>query len=80
MFVRILIIAFLSLVLAWSALTRTSEGAGPPRRYVVQPADTLWSIASREYGGDPRSAIWRIERANHLRASLLRPGQVLVLP
>ena len=80
MFVRIVIVAFIATLLTWSALTRASEGAGQPRQYVVQPSDTLWSIATREYGGDPRAAIWRIEQANDVHQSLLRPGQVLVLP
>jgi LysM repeat protein len=46
----------------------------------VRPADTLWSIASSHYGGDPRAAVWRLERRNHLSGTTLVPGQRLVLP
>jgi hypothetical protein len=61
-------------------LARPSGGAGPERIYVVEPADTLWSIASSNYAGDPRGAIWRLRERNGLKTTLLRPGQRLVLP
>ena len=80
MFVRIVFVTFLVLVLAWSVLTRVSEGAGAGEPYRVQPGDTLWSIASRTYRGDPRQAVWAIQRENGLGGTALTPGQVLVLP
>jgi LysM repeat protein len=46
----------------------------------VKPTDTLWSIATRTYGGDVREGIWKLEQRNHLASALLRPGQRLVLP
>jgi hypothetical protein len=61
-------------------LARPSGSAGPERIYVVKPADTLWSIASSNYAGDPRGAIWKLRERNGLRTTLLRPGQGLVLP
>jgi hypothetical protein len=61
-------------------LVRTVHGAGPQRVYVVRPADTLWSIASRNYQGDPRAAVWQIEQRNGLESAVLRPGERLVLP
>jgi LysM repeat protein len=79
MFGKILLIVVLALI-AWAALARASHGAGPEQRYVVKPGDTLWSIAVRHYAGDPRDAIYRIERRNHLGASMIVPGQRLVLP
>jgi nucleoid-associated protein YgaU len=79
MFAKILIGALLLTIVVAVAANR-SEGAGPERAYVVRPYDTLWSIASSQYGGDPREAIDRIERANGLRTALIRPGQRLVLP
>jgi len=41
---------------------------------------TLWSIAARAYGGDPRQGVWELEQRNHLRSSTLTPGEKLVLP
>ena len=79
MFGKILLIAALALI-AWAALARASHGAGPEQRYVVKPGDTLWSIAVRHYAGDPRDAIYRIDRRNHIGGSVILPGQRLVLP
>ena len=79
MFARVALVAVLAVV-AWATFVRPSESAGPERAYVVQPADTLWSIASSHYGGDPRAAIWLIQRRNGLEKTVLVPGQRLVLP
>jgi hypothetical protein len=79
MFGRFLLILTLATLIV-AVVARTSSGHGPERVYVVRPADTLWSIASTHYGGDPREAVWRIERRNHLESALLRPGERLVLP
>lgn len=79
MFARIVIIA-LALALLLSVVARAGQSAGPERRYVVKQADTLWSIALREYGGDPREAIWEIRERNRLDGTTLQPGQMLVLP
>jgi hypothetical protein len=50
--------------------------------YVVRGGDTLWSIASREYGQgvDVRRAVFAIREASGLDASSVRPGDKLVLP
>jgi nucleoid-associated protein YgaU len=80
MFVRVLLVTFLVTVLAWSVLAHGSEGAGAGRPYRVQPGDTLWSIAARHYGGDPRRGVWRLQRENGLDGGALTPGQVLRLP
>jgi LysM repeat protein len=79
MFGKIVLIAALALI-AWAALARASHGAGPEARYTVKPGDTLWSIAVRHYAGDPRDAIYRIDRRNQLGGSVIVPGQRLVLP
>ena len=79
MFGKIILLAALTLV-AWAIVARASQGAGPTVRYTVKPGDTLWSIAVSHYAGDPRDAIYRIDRRNHLAGSLLVPGQRLVLP
>jgi nucleoid-associated protein YgaU len=48
---------------------------------VVQPGDTLWSIASEAAGtGDVRAVVDRIQELNGLRDAVLVPGQVLELP
>jgi LysM repeat protein len=79
MFGKILLIAALALI-AWAVVARASHGAGPEVRYTVKQGDTLWSIAVSHYAGDPRDAIYRIDRRNHLGRSLIVPGQRLVLP
>lgn len=79
MFVRILVVAALALFL-WAAFARSSNATGPERHYRVQPADTLWSIAVSELHGDPREAIYRLQKRNHLPDTMIVPGQTLVLP
>ena len=78
MFVRIVVVAALALFL-WAAFARSSDASGPERSYVVQPYDTLWTIAARGYA-DPREGVWEIRRRNGLDGSTIVPGQVLVLP
>ena len=78
MFGRILILAALGIFL-WAAFARSSDASGPERRYVVQPYDTLWSIAAAGYA-DPRAGVWEIRERNDLDGSTIVPGQVLVLP
>ena len=79
MFVRVTIcIALLAVAVALAA--RPSGSAGPEQVYRVRPYDTLWSIASGHYSGDPRAAIWKIEQRNGLPGAAIRAGQRLVLP
>ena len=78
MFGRIIVVAALALFL-WAALARSSDASGPERRYVVQPHDTLWSIAARGYA-DPREGVWELRERNDLDGATIVPGQVLVLP
>lgn len=80
MFVRILLIALLATFLGWSLLTRTVDGAGRAQSYVVQPGDTLWSIAAARYAGDTREGIWKLQQRNHLADATITPGERLVLP
>lgn len=48
---------------------------------VVQPGDTLWSIATGVAGtGDVRDVVARIQQLNHLHGTVLVPGQVVELP
>ena len=78
MFGRVVIVALVGLVL-WAAFARSSDASGPEGRYVVQPYDTLWSIAARRYA-DPREGVWEIRERNGLEGTLIVPGQVLVVP
>ena len=80
MFGRIILIALLATFLGWSLLTRASEGAGRAELYVVHPGDTLWSIASARYAGDPREGIWKLQQRNDLAGTMITPGERLVLP
>jgi LysM repeat protein len=79
MFARLLVLIVLA-ISVWVGFARPSEGAGHERVHVVQPADTLWAIASAHYAGDPREAVWRLRQRNGLRGTTLQPGQRLVLP
>jgi LysM repeat protein len=48
---------------------------------VVQPGDTLWSIASAHYPSDDvRVRVDDIERANGLHSPVIEVGQTLQLP
>jgi LysM repeat protein len=80
MFARIALIALVITFLGWSVATRSVESARKARVYVVQPDDTLWSIASERYAGDPREGVWKLERRNRLLGTTISPGQKLVLP
>jgi LysM repeat protein len=44
-------------------------------RYTVKKGDSLYAIALRN-----RSSVAAIQRANNISGSLIRPGQVLVIP
>ena len=79
MFGRLLIIAVAGLIL-WGVVARASHGAGPERVYLVKPHDTLWSIATKAYGGDPREGIWKLEQRNGLAGATIVPGEKLVVP
>jgi LysM repeat protein len=79
MFGRIITIALVVTVL-WAVFARASESAGPPQAYVVKPGDSLWSIAAKQYAGDPREGVWKLRRVNDLSGSSIYPGQELLLP
>lgn len=56
---------------------------GSPRPHVlVEPGETLWSIARAHIGpeGDPRPYIQEIRDLNELDTSAIAAGQRLVLP
>jgi LysM repeat protein len=78
MFGKVLIVAVTALVL-WGVVARASNGAGGQRTYVVQPRDTLWSIAARTFA-DPREGVWELQHRNHLASATIVPGQRLLIP
>ncbi len=78
MFVRLTVVAALSLAL-WASFARSSDASGPELRYLVQPADTLWSIAASRYD-DPREGVYELRERNRLAGTIIVPGQVLILP
>ncbi len=58
----------------------SSIEARQPRRHVISSGETLWSLANRYGGGDPREFIHDIRALNGLEGSVVFPGQVLILP
>ena len=78
MFARILLVVAM-VVFLWATFARSSDASGPEQSYVVQPADTLWSIAATRYS-DPRRGVYELRERNRLAGTMIVPGQVLVLP
>jgi LysM repeat protein len=55
--------------------------SGPAPTVVVQPHDTLWSIATRTAPRrDPYAAVAEIQRINNLDGYVVHSGQTLELP
>jgi nucleoid-associated protein YgaU len=78
-----------ALLLANAVVARTAGGGTPTpvagtsasAVHVVQPGDTLWSIAADVAGtGDVREVVDLIQELNGLQDAVLMPGQVLELP
>lgn len=79
-FARIAIV-IAAAALLWAMFGAGDTGArGPQQHYVVQPGDTLWSIAASTYAGDPREGVWKLQRRNELDGTTIVPGQRLALP
>jgi len=59
----------------------STELPDPNPVYVVEPGDTLWSIAREHYpDADPRAAVYAIRQLNDVDPGRLRPGDVLMMP
>lgn len=84
--VRFAVFLFLIFVAVWAGVRVAHAGGDAAiytgHRYEVRAGDTLWTIASEEYGDtvDLRSAVYEIREANDLTTSAVRPGQELTLP
>jgi len=78
------LVAVVALTLAATVgLALVAHGGSAPvdSTVVVQPGDTLWSIASTRYPlDDVRVRVDDIERANGLHSPIIEVGQTLQLP
>jgi LysM repeat protein len=74
--------ASLSSAVLFTTASRASDPeAGPAPTVVVQPHDTLWSIASRTSPRrDPYAAVADLQRLNGLDGYVVHPGETLVVP
>lgn len=58
-----------------------AAGSAEPTVVVVQPDDTLWSVAARHAPGrDPFRTIEEIQRLNGIADHTIHPGQQLLVP
>jgi hypothetical protein len=71
-----------SLIAADGAAAASHGGAHQGmRRVVVEPGQTLWSVASAaEPQADPQSVVQQIMQANSLTGTVIQAGQVLWVP
>jgi LysM repeat protein len=80
--VLVLLLALAGLVVAIAApASRAADPPGASPTAIVEPGDTLWSIAERHRPGrDPFGMIDEIRRLNGLTDYTVHPGQRLALP
>jgi hypothetical protein len=77
----VLVASLASAVLFTTASRASDPDTGPAPTVVVQPHDTLWSIATRTSPRrDPYAAVAEIQRLNDLDGYVVHPGQTLILP
>jgi hypothetical protein len=77
----VLMASLASAVLFTTASRASDPETGPAPTVVVQPHDTLWSIATRTVPRrDPYAAVAELQRLNNLTDYVVHPGETLVLP
>jgi hypothetical protein len=77
----VLMASLASAVLFTTASRASDPDTGPAPTVVVQPHDTLWSIATRTSPRrDPYAAVAEIQRLNSLDGYVVHPGETLILP
>lgn len=78
----LLLVMVLAAAMAVAASSRSQAGSPPePAVVVVQPHDTLWSVAARHLPSrDPYGMIEEIRRLNGLTGHTIHPGQQLLVP
>ena len=81
---EIKVVAFAIVILAlWLGFVRIADGGGRTGtdQLVVQPGQTLWSIAQARYpDDDTRSRVSEIVQLNHIGAEAIYAGETLAVP
>ena len=78
-----MVVVFLLALAVSLSLAVVAHGVTAPTysTVVVQPGDTVWSIAAEHYPSDDiRSRVADIERANGLNSPMIEAGKTLRLP
>ena len=80
----IVVASFLLLASAVQATDTLRDSTTVPEttQHRVEVGDTLWDVAAEatDPGEDVRATLYDIKRLNGLEGSLIRPGQVLLVP
>ena len=77
----IVLASIASAILLATASRAEQSPSGPAPSVVVQPDDTLWSIATRTAPRrDPYAAVAEIRKINDLDGYVVHPGQTLEFP
>jgi len=76
-----LVVSCLALAIAYE-MTSPGPNEAPAAQVLVHQGDTLWDLARTygPHGADPRRTVSRIRELNHLTDSLIRPGEVVLVP
>jgi LysM repeat protein len=79
---RLVVVLLLALAVSLSLAVVAHGGTAPAySTVVVQPGDTLWSIAAERYPSDDvRARVQDIEVANQLSSPAIEVGETLRLP